>query len=74
MSQGVISYFNTRQPTEAEINDPNKYIQIELTLLGDWDPYSQHFEEAEHDLLVNQTNPYVKSSDKIRQINPLTTS
>ena len=49
---GVISYFHTRKPTQAEIND---CIHLEITSDGPWDPYDIRFNQDEDTLRSRYT-------------------
>jgi hypothetical protein len=39
----VISYFSTRMPSQDEINNIEKYTQLEMTATSLWDPYNETF-------------------------------
>lgn len=41
---GVISYFNTRYPTNRELNS---FVHIEMTSQAEWNPYDSKFAELE---------------------------
>jgi hypothetical protein len=48
--RGVISYFNTRQPTEKELYDTVNCTHIEMTAPYTWDPYDDKIGADEHQL------------------------
>ena len=52
---GVISYFPTRKPTIAEVQDPT-IIRIQMTCEATWDPFSQSYTHDENNMRYSFNN------------------
>lgn len=53
--KGVLSYFDTRMPTDEEISNPDLYTHIEMTSQADWDPYDDKY--CEDETYIRKVNP-----------------
>jgi hypothetical protein len=71
--RGVISYFDTRRPTEEEIHGNRKYPHIEMTSLNTWDPYNEDLGTDEYQL-TNIGNSYQASESDNHIISILTSN
>ena len=61
---GVISFINTRRPTQKELEEN---VYVELTSPDDWEPYSAHYEKREHQAIEESRNRDIWSIQRISE-------